>query len=47
MRHPLVGPLVVTQQTLSNGPGPTVVVATAPPGSPSDTALALLAHATA
>ncbi|SFR27984.1 Transcriptional regulator, contains XRE-family HTH domain [Lentzea waywayandensis] len=44
MRHPLVGPLVVTQQTLSNGPGPSVVVATAPPGSPSDAALSLLAH---
>jgi transcriptional regulator with XRE-family HTH domain len=44
MRHPLVGPLVVTQQTLSNGPGPSVVVATVPPGSPSDAGLSLLAH---
>jgi transcriptional regulator with XRE-family HTH domain len=47
MRHPLVGPLVVTQQTLTNGAGPRVVVATAVPGSPSHTTLALLAHATA
>ncbi|SDJ52481.1 Transcriptional regulator, contains XRE-family HTH domain [Lentzea albidocapillata subsp. violacea] len=46
MRHPLVGPLTVTQQTLSNGLGLSVVVATAPPGSPSHTALALLAQAT-
>lgn len=44
MRHPLVGPLVVTQQTLSNGPGPSIVVATAPPGSPSAAGLSLLAH---
>lgn len=47
MRHPLVGPLTVTQQTLSNGLGPSVVVATARPGSSSHTALALLAQATA
>jgi transcriptional regulator with XRE-family HTH domain len=47
MRHPLVGPLTVTQQTLTNGLGPSVVVATAQPGSPSHTALALLAQATA
>ncbi|WP_112267463.1 helix-turn-helix domain-containing protein [Lentzea terrae] len=47
MRHPLVGPLTVTQQTLSNGTGPSIVVATAPPGSPSHTTLALLAQATA
>ncbi|GGM76553.1 transcriptional regulator [Lentzea pudingi] len=47
MRHPLVGPLTVTQQTLTNGPGPSVVVATARPGSSSHTALALLAQATA
>ncbi|MFD5828340.1 helix-turn-helix domain-containing protein [Lentzea sp. NPDC060358] len=45
MRHPLVGLLTVTQQTLSSGPGPSVVVATAPAGSSSHTALALLAHA--
>lgn len=55
MRHPLVGTLTVTQQTLQspqNAQGPQVsepllVVATATPGSPSATALALLAHATA
>lgn len=47
MRHPLVGSLVVTQQTMSSGPGPNLVVATAPVGSPSHTALALLAQATA
>jgi hypothetical protein len=47
MRHPVVGPLTVTQQTLSNGPGPGVVVATAAPGSASQSALALLAQATA
>ncbi|MFD4525490.1 helix-turn-helix domain-containing protein [Streptomyces sp. NPDC058470] len=49
MRHPLVGTVTVTQQTLQNpqGDGPTLVVATAAPGSPSATALTLLAHATA
>ncbi|KOV83319.1 helix-turn-helix transcriptional regulator [Nocardia sp. NRRL S-836] len=47
MRHPLVGPLTVTQQTLSTGPGPSVVVATAAAGSPSHTTLTLLAQATA
>lgn len=46
MRHPLVGPLTVIQQTLSSGPGPSVVVATTEAGSPSRAALALLAHAT-
>ncbi|MDX8033256.1 helix-turn-helix transcriptional regulator [Lentzea sp. BCCO 10_0856] len=45
MRHPLVGRLVVTQQTLASGPGPSIVVATAPAGSPSHTTLALLAQA--
>jgi transcriptional regulator with XRE-family HTH domain len=45
MRHPLVGPLTVTQQTLSTGTGPSIVVATAPHGSPSHTALTLLAQA--
>lgn len=46
MHHPLVGTLTVTQQTLQNpqGDGPAVVVATAAPGSPSATALSLLAH---
>ncbi|MEW1861075.1 helix-turn-helix transcriptional regulator [Streptomyces sp. NPDC088194] len=49
MRHPLVGTLTVTQQTLQSpqGEGPALVVATAAPGSPSATALTLLAHATA
>ncbi|MEU0282276.1 helix-turn-helix transcriptional regulator [Streptomyces sp. NPDC006195] len=47
MRHPLVGSLTVTQQTLSHGPGPSIVVATTKAGSPSRTALALLAQATA
>lgn len=49
MRHPLVGTLTVTQQTLQSaqGGGPALVVATAEPGSPSATTLALLAHATA
>ncbi|MET7695575.1 helix-turn-helix transcriptional regulator [Streptomyces sp. NPDC005483] len=47
MRHPLVGALTVTQQTLSHGPGPHTVVATAAAGSPSQTALTLLAQATA
>ncbi|MGW3150423.1 MULTISPECIES: helix-turn-helix domain-containing protein [Streptomyces] len=46
MHHPLVGPLTIIQQTLSNGPGPIVVVATTEAGSPSRTALALLAQAT-
>jgi transcriptional regulator with XRE-family HTH domain len=45
MRHPLVGPLTVIQQTLSSGPGPVVVVATAQAGSSSRTTLALLAQA--
>lgn len=49
MRHPLVGTLTVTQQTLQSpqGNGPALVVATAAPGSPSATALTLLSHATA
>lgn len=45
MRHPLVGPLTVAQQTLSHGSGPSVVVATAEAGSPSRAALTLLAQA--
>lgn len=49
LRHPLVGSLTVTQQTLQSpqGNGPSLVVATAAPGSPSATALMLLAHGTA
>ena len=45
MRHPLVGTLSVLQQTLSHGPGPTLVVATTEPGSPSRAAVNLLAQA--
>ncbi|MGW6943628.1 helix-turn-helix domain-containing protein [Streptomyces xanthophaeus] len=44
MRHPLLGPLTVTQQTLSQGPGQNIVVATTEAGSPARTALSLLAH---
>ncbi|MCZ9344715.1 transcriptional regulator, partial [Streptomyces sp. TRM76130] len=46
MRHPLVGPLTVTQQTMSSGRGPSVVIATTEADSPSRTALTLLAQAT-
>ncbi|RSM71980.1 transcriptional regulator [Amycolatopsis sp. WAC 01375] len=46
MRHPLVGSLTVIQQTLSDGTGPNVVVATTEPGSSSRAALDLLAQAT-
>ncbi|MGP3632485.1 helix-turn-helix domain-containing protein [Streptomyces sp. 24-1644] len=48
MRHPSVGTLTVTQQTLQSpqGDGPVLVVATAAPGSPSATALSLLARGT-
>ncbi|MFE2828951.1 helix-turn-helix domain-containing protein [Streptomyces sp. NPDC059271] len=45
MRHPLVGALTVTQQTLSDGPGPGIVVATTTSGSSSRAALTLLAQA--
>ncbi|MEU9087543.1 helix-turn-helix transcriptional regulator [Streptomyces sp. NPDC048357] len=45
MRHPLVGPLTVVQQTLSHGPGPSTVVATTEAGTPSRAALVLLAQA--
>jgi transcriptional regulator with XRE-family HTH domain len=47
MRHPLVGRLTVMQQTLDNGSGPHVVVATAAAGSSSRAALTLLAQAIA
>ncbi|MET8173944.1 helix-turn-helix domain-containing protein [Streptomyces clavifer] len=49
MRHPLIGTLTVTQQTLRSpqGDGPALVVATATPGSPSATTLSLLVRATA
>ena len=45
MRHPLVGPLTVTQQTWSQGPGQNLVAVTTEPGSPARSALALLAQA--
>ncbi|MEW1828101.1 helix-turn-helix transcriptional regulator [Streptomyces sp. NPDC088196] len=45
MRHPLVGPLTVVQQTLGLGRGTSVVVATTPAGSSSRAALTLLAQA--
>ena len=44
MRHPLVGVLTVTQQTLSQEPGQNIVVATTPTHSPARTTLALLAQ---
>ncbi|MFJ7996840.1 helix-turn-helix domain-containing protein [Streptomyces sp. NPDC096310] len=47
MRHPLVGTLTVTQQTLGHGPGRSVVLATTDSGSPSRTALTLLVQAVA
>lgn len=47
MRHPLVGSVTVSQQTLLSpvGAGPSIIVATAEAGSPSATALALLDQA--
>ncbi|NDZ78337.1 helix-turn-helix transcriptional regulator [Streptomyces sp. SID10853] len=47
MRHPLVGPLTVTQQTLGQGPDQNIVVATTQAGSPARTTLALLSQLTA
>lgn len=47
MRHPLVGAMTVTQQTLRTEQDQHLVVATAEPGSPSHAALTLLAHSTA
>ncbi|GAB3855811.1 helix-turn-helix domain-containing protein [Dactylosporangium cerinum] len=47
MRHPLVGAMTVTQQTLRTEQDQHLVVATAEPGSPSQAALTLLAHGTA
>ncbi|MFE2166276.1 helix-turn-helix domain-containing protein [Streptomyces sp. NPDC059447] len=46
LRHPLVGALTVTQQALTISEDQILVVATAPAGSPSHTALRLLAQAT-
>ncbi|MEU4157345.1 helix-turn-helix transcriptional regulator [Actinoplanes sp. NPDC026670] len=45
MRHPLVGLLSVTQQSLRTEPGQNVVVATTEAGSPSHAAMTLLMHA--
>ncbi|MGW2062666.1 helix-turn-helix transcriptional regulator [Streptomyces sp. NBC_00121] len=47
MRHPLVGPLTVTQQTWSQEPGRNIVVVTTEAGSSARTALALLDQAVA
>ncbi|MBU2668051.1 helix-turn-helix transcriptional regulator [Actinoplanes bogorensis] len=44
MRHPLVGALTVTQHALQTEDGPSVVIATTEPGSPSRAAMALLIH---
>ena len=44
MRHPLVGAMDVTQQTLRTEDGQTVVVATTEPGSASHAAMTLLVH---
>ncbi|MEV4517576.1 helix-turn-helix transcriptional regulator [Dactylosporangium sp. NPDC049525] len=47
MRHPLVGAVTVTQQTLRTEQDQHLVVATTEPGSASQAALTLLAHSTA
>jgi transcriptional regulator with XRE-family HTH domain len=47
MRHPLVGVMTVTQLSLHAEQGPSVVIATTVPGSPSREAMSLLAHSTA
>ncbi|MFG1711094.1 hypothetical protein ACFLIM_48855 [Nonomuraea sp. M3C6] len=44
MRHPLVGTMQVTQQTLRIADDQAVVVATTEPGSPSHSAMTLLVH---
>jgi transcriptional regulator with XRE-family HTH domain len=44
MRHPLVGAMTVTQQSLHTEQGQNVVVATTQPGSPSHAAMTLLVH---
>ncbi|MEV0351498.1 transposase [Nonomuraea sp. NPDC050680] len=44
MRHPLVGAMRVTQQTLWTTDDQAVVVATTEPGSPSHSAMTLLVH---
>ena len=45
MRHPVVGMLTVTQQTLRTEDDQLVVLATTAPGSPSQAAMTLLVHA--
>ncbi|MFC8846716.1 MULTISPECIES: helix-turn-helix transcriptional regulator [unclassified Micromonospora] len=47
MRHPLVGTMSVTQQSLRTEQGQNVVVATTELGSPSHAAMTLLMHGTA
>lgn len=47
MRHPLVGAMRVTQQTLQAADEQSVVVATTEPGSPSHAAMTLLVHSVA
>ncbi|WP_067508516.1 helix-turn-helix domain-containing protein [Actinoplanes sp. TFC3] len=47
MRHPLVGDLTVTQQTLRTEQDHVVVIATTEPGSASQAAMTLLVHGTA
>ncbi|MEU8373387.1 helix-turn-helix transcriptional regulator [Micromonospora sp. NPDC048894] len=44
MRHPVVGVLAVTQQTLRTEDDQVLVVATTAPGSPSQAAMTLLVH---
>ncbi|MFI5683022.1 helix-turn-helix domain-containing protein [Streptomyces sp. NPDC051636] len=48
LHHPLIGSLTITQQTLtpSHSPEQALVVATTEPGTASEAALTLLAHAT-
>lgn len=47
MRHPLVGAMSVTQQTLRTERGQNIVVATTEVGSPSHAAMTLLMHSAA
>lgn len=47
LRHPLVGAMTVTQQTLRTEQGQLLVVATSPAGPPSRAAMTLLAHSVA
>ncbi|SEH03666.1 Transcriptional regulator, contains XRE-family HTH domain [Nonomuraea solani] len=44
MRHPLVGTMRVTQQTLRTADDQALVIATTEPGSPSHSAMTLLVH---